>query len=136
MSYTSISINKKSFELPEGVNLTDLALNIKDRLAETGDESKVLTEQDGSILIQTRSKDNLIQKLGGVGSAINTHLSAEGGRLIVRFSEGKWMNKILAAGVGIFWWPMAATAGIGVLAQVILPKNILNYIDEYLGNFG
>ena len=135
MSYSSISINKKAFELPEIVSLTDIAISVKDRLTESGDESRILTEQDGSILIQTRSKDNLIQKLGGVGSAINTHLSIEDSRLIVRFSEGKWMNKLLAAGVGILWWPMAATAGIGVLAQIILPKSILQYIDEYLDQF-
>ena len=133
MSHKNIAFRTKAFDIPEGIELIDVAVYVKNTLVQTGEKVEMFTSEDGSILLNIESKDNLAQKLCCVSSGIKAQLSIDGDhRLVLKFSGGKWLNKVIGGGVALVWWPMAFTTGVGAVAQIVLPISIVECIERYI----
>ena len=70
-----------------------------------------------------------INMILGLGESITATITKQGSEtLIVSFSDGDWISKIIGWIVGLFCCIPFITAIIGVVRQLALPKNIENDI--------
>ncbi|MFN3930019.1 MAG: zinc ribbon domain-containing protein, partial [Thermoflexus sp.] len=66
-------------------------------------------------------------------SALNVALRREGDKLIVEVGAGKWVDKAVAAGAGVFiLWPLLFTAAYGAWQQSQLPKRTFEFIQHFI----
>lgn len=90
-----------------------------------------LRTEDDDVLIQVQ-KEQRWKRMVGMGSALNVVFSNENDILVVKIGSGKWLDKALAAGVGVlFMWPFAVTASYGAFKQATFPQKIFDFIEEY-----
>ena len=95
-------------------------------------ELQQLPVDEDTVLIQIRSKGGW-KKLVGMSTALSINLDYSNGQLSVSIGEGKWMDKIAAAGVAWFvLWPLAVTSSVGIYSQMKYPEKIFDFIEAIL----
>ncbi len=90
-----------------------------------------LKTKDNGLLVQI-AKTGGWRKLVGMNTTLNVVFYPRENNLTVEIGAGRWIDKALAGGVGLFLlWPLAVTAGIGAYEQVKLPGKIFAFINEF-----
>src|SRR5262249_28010252 len=81
----------------------------------------------GEFLVQARGP--FWRKAIGAGKEITVVLGREGDSLTVQLGNGKWIDKAVAMGVGMFALPVALIpAIIGSVGQARLPSQTIEFI--------
>jgi hypothetical protein len=93
---------------------------------------QVLDLPQGGVVIQAR-QDETWRNLLGVSSALNVALRRQGDSLQVEIGAGKWVDKAVAAGAGLFLlWPLLFTAAYGAWQQSKLPQRTFEFIQYFI----
>lgn len=88
------------------------------------------------MVIQAR-REEAWRTLLGVSSALNVVLRRPGENLVVEIGAGKWVDKAVAAGAGLFLlWPVLFTAAYGAWQQSKLPQRTFDFIQHYIATGG
>ncbi len=94
-------------------------------------DTQLVETEDGGLLLQTAKRGGW-RKLVGMDTAVNVLLYSHENVLTVHIGAGRWLDKAVAGGVGIFLvWPLAITAGFGAYEQMRLPDRIFDQIDGF-----
>lgn len=135
----TLGVNKKDEEDKDSNTFTcnqeqfdNLTENLKNWLDKEGYKHQHLKTENDAILIQI-GKQGIFRELTGMAEVLNIHLNYDKKNMKVKFSGGKWLDKLGFATVGtLFFPPLAITAGIGTWKQSRLPKRIINFISKEL----
>lgn len=93
---------------------------------------QVLDLPQGGVVIQARQEETW-RNLLGVSSALNVALRRQGENLLVEIGAGKWVDKAIAAGAGLFiLWPLLFTAAYGAWQQSKLPQRTFEFIQYFI----
>ena len=93
---------------------------------------QVLDLPQGGVVIQARQEEAW-RSLMGISSALNVVLRRQGEHLVVEVGAGKWVDKAIAAGAGLFvLWPLLFTAAYGAWRQSKLPQRTFEFIQQYI----
>lgn len=84
-------------------------------------------------IIQGKQKANLLKSALGMDMAVTITLMPDGYDLKVTIGAGKWMDKMVGAGIGLFiFYPTLLTTGWGIYMQQKLFGRIEDDLQRYM----
>ncbi len=123
------------YRLKEGKSIEEAARYVIRYLQNEGMQVQNF-EQDGSIIVQARTKNSGLKKLAGMDRALTVKFMLEGDVMVVEMGQSKWADK--AVGYMVAWfvfWPAAVTATIGINKQKELFEEVKRVIEQYAETF-
>jgi len=134
MSHKNISLHSIVYEIPEGTELMDVAVYVKNNFDKKGSEiAEISTFEDGSISIEIRSDSSTTEKVLCTESRIKARLHIdEEHRLVLRLSGGKWLDKLIGLGITSVYPLMALPTVPSIILQIMLPIEVVRCIDKYI----
>ena len=129
-------MKQQIMNLPEGRTIADLAHAIETvMMTREGLTTQVLTAANGDYVIQGRSANASSTQWIGMDKNLTIRLSPVGERgVYFQAGEDRWLSKsaLLATGTFIIAWPLAFTAGIGMIEQKKMGDRIAQCAALYL----
>lgn len=123
--------DQRVFHAPN-LNMGQLVQALADWYRAQKFDVQVLDLPQGGVVIQARQEEAW-RTLLGVSSALNVVLRRQGENLMVEVGAGKWVDKAIAAGAGLFLlWPLLFTAAYGAWRQTKLPQRTFEFIQHFI----
>ncbi|MCS7351818.1 MAG: zinc ribbon domain-containing protein [Anaerolineae bacterium] len=123
--------DQRVFHAPN-LNMGQLVQALSDWYRAQKFDVQVLDLPQGGVVIQARQEEAW-RTLMGVSSALNVVLRRQGENLMVEVGAGKWVDKAIAAGAGLFLlWPLLFTAAYGAWRQSKLPQRTFEFIQQFI----
>ncbi|GEM_PF-379924 len=122
---------QRVFHAPN-LNMGQLVQALSDWYRAQKFDVQVLDLPQGGVVIQARQEEAW-RTLMGISSALNVVMRRQGENLIVEVGAGKWVDKAVAAGAGLFLlWPLLFTAAYGAWRQSKLPQRTFEFIQHFI----
>ena len=113
------------------INIESLAHNIVHTYQTQGYQAQAIGNKD-HLLIQLKKGSN-IESFVGLQAALTLSLQRSSGGVVATVGQQKWIDKAAVGAVGLVFatalWPLALTAGAGVIRQANLSGQVLAMLD-------
>ncbi len=117
------------FYQAQGINLEKLADDMIHMFMMQGYQAQHFANRD-SVMVQLK-KGGELQALLGMQAALTLTMSRTPGGVLAVIGQQQWVDKAAAGAVGmLILWPLAFTAGAGVIRQSNLATQVLSTLDS------
>lgn len=125
---------KTTYRINANFDLDDLAIAVKGFLSEKNMKTQIVRIEPGEVAVQAKDEDSYLRKIASMEKACTVSLKFSDYTLEVEIGETKWLDKAAGAAIGWFvFWPALITSAYGAYKQHQLPKEIISFIQTYLG---
>lgn len=113
-----------------GMSIQNYLQNVHDLQVQGG-----RTER-GDFVVQAKAESGW-KSIVGMDTALEVQISELPTGFMLHIGNAKWSDKIGAGVVGaVVFWPLAATALVGTVQQAVLPTQIFEHVERYIGSAG
>ncbi|QBD78785.1 zinc ribbon domain-containing protein [Ktedonosporobacter rubrisoli] len=120
-------MDTRFYQSPD-LNIERLARDLEETFLIQGYQVQHLGNSE-RMIVQLK-KGGSLETLIGMSAALTLTIQRSAGGVMAMVSEQEWIDKAAAGALGIlFLWPLAVTAGAGVLRQAVLEGQLLSTLD-------
>jgi len=124
--------DSKVFNLEQGMTVMQIAQGLDGFLSDNKGLISEIVETPQGIIVQAKQKEAW-KKFIGMDNSVQVQLFDQGSTVIVNVGSGKWIDKAGAGVAGVLVFaPLAVTAAIGAWAGKKLPKEIFDFIEQFI----
>lgn len=127
-------MTSKIFKLSDSVTIQSLGVALVQFFLEKKGMIAEGREIPQGYIIQAKNRESW-KKLVGMDNAIQVQIiDMNNGSVNIQLGEAKWSDKLMAAGVGLYFPPLLLSSAFGALQQKQLPDEIFHFVETYILN--
>lgn len=125
-------MSSKIFKLSDSVTIQSLGVALVQFFLEKKGMIAEGREIPQGYIIQAKNRESW-KKMVGMDNAIQVQIiDMNNGSVDVQLGEAKWSDKLMTAGVGLYFPPLLLSSAFGAWQQKQLPDEIFHFVENYI----